>query len=83
MKKTIYAVSDIHGDYMALLQGLKDAGYSEKNENALIISIGDAFDRGTESKEVYEFLNRLKEQGKAIILKGNHTKFFESLNILI
>ena len=77
MKKTIYAVSDIHGDYMALLQGLKDAGYSEKNENALLISIGDAFDRGTESKEVYEFLNRLKEQGKAIILKGNHTKFFE------
>ena len=77
MKKTIYAVSDIHGDYMALLQGLKDAGYSEKNENALLISIGDAFDRGTESKEVYEFLNRLKDQGKAIILKGNHTKFFE------
>lgn len=77
MKKTIYAVSDIHGDYIALLKGLKDAGYSEKNDNALLVSIGDAFDRGPESKEVYEFLNRLKEQGKAIIIKGNHTKFFE------
>ncbi len=76
MKKTIYAVSDIHGDFMALLRGLKDAGFNENDENTLLISLGDTFDRGTESIEVYKFLHRLQEKGKAIILKGNHTNFF-------
>lgn len=76
MKKTIYAVSDIHGDYMALLQGLKNAGYNESDNDNLLISLGDAFDRGYESREVYKFLHRLQEKGKAIILKGNHTNFF-------
>ena len=76
MKKTIYAVSDIHGDYLALMQGLKDAGFDENNPSHLLISLGDAFDRGLESYKVHEYLHRLKEKGKAIIIKVNHTNFF-------
>ena len=75
MKKKIFAVSDIHGDFNALISGLEEAGYDENNENHLLISVGDAFDRGEESLAVYEYLKRLSDKGKAIILKGNHTNF--------
>ena len=37
---------------------------------------GDAFDRGDSSLAVYEYLKRLSDEGKAIVLKGNHTGFF-------
>lgn len=75
MKKKIFAVADIHGDFNALIAGLEEAGYDENDKNNLLISIGDAFDRGEESLAVYEYLKRLSDEGKAIVLKGNHTGF--------
>ena len=76
MKKTIFAVSDIHGEARCLKESLKKAGYNENNPNHLLVSIGDALDRGDECLEVYEYLKRLSDEGKAIVLKGNHTGFF-------
>lgn len=76
MKKTIFAVSDIHGEYKALLETLEKAGFDENNPNHLLISIGDAFDRGDSSLSVYQYLKRLSDNGMAIVLKGNHTSFF-------
>lgn len=76
MKKTIFAVSDIHGEAKCLKESLKKAGYDENNPNHLLVSIGDALDRGDECLEVYEYLKRLFDEGKAIVLKGNHTGFF-------
>lgn len=76
MKKTIFAVSDIHGEYQVLINSLRDAGFDENNPKHLLISLGDAFDRGSESLEVYHYLKRLSDSNKAIILKGNHTNFF-------
>lgn len=76
MKKKIFAVSDIHNDYKALIEGLGEADYDENNPSHLLVSIGDAFDRGNSALAVYEYLKRLSDEGKAIILKGNHTDFF-------
>lgn len=76
MKKKIFAVSDIHGDYEALISSLKEAGYDENNKNHLLISLGDAFDRGEQSLEVYLYLKRLSDENKAVVLKGNHTMMF-------
>ena len=76
MKKKIFAVSDIHGEYEILIKGLKEAGFDEDNPNHLLVSIGDALDRGDECLEVYKYLKRLSDEGKAIVLKGNHTGFF-------
>ena len=76
MKKTIFAVSDIHGEYKCLIESLQKAGYDENNPEHLLISLGDEFDRGDECLAVYEYLKRLSDEGKAIILKGNHTEFF-------
>lgn len=76
MKKKIFAVSDVHGDYEALIKGLEEAGYDENNENHLLISCGDAFDRGDSSLAIYEYFKKLSDENKAIILMGNHTKLF-------
>ena len=76
MKKKIFAVSDIHGEYEILIKGLKEAGFDEDNPEHLLVSVGDAFDRGENALAVYEYLKRLSDEGKAIVLKGNHTGFF-------
>ena len=74
--KDLYVVSDIHGHYDALISSLESAGFDETNENHLLIVIGDIFDRGTQSKEVYKYIRRLVDSGKAIFTKGNHDNMF-------
>lgn len=77
MKKKLFVTSDIHNDYKALIKGLNDAGYDENDENNLLIVIGDIFDRPPgESVAIYEYLKRLIGEGKAIVTRGNHDKFF-------
>ena len=77
MKKKLFVTSDIHNDYKALIKGLNDAGYDENDENNLLIVIGDIFDRPPgESVAIYEYLKRLTGEGKAIVTRGNHEKFF-------
>lgn len=76
MKKKIFATSDIHGNYHALIKALQDAGFDENNDSHLLVVLGDHFDRGTESALVYEYLSRLTEKGKAITIMGNHDLMF-------
>lgn len=76
MKKRIFAVSDIHGNFDALIKGLEEAGYDENDNNNLLVAIGDHFDRGSQSLAVYEYLKRLSDEKKAIILRGNHDNMF-------
>ena len=72
MKKKLFIVSDIHGFYKELIDGLSNAGFDEKNNNHLLIVLGDIFDRGSESLSVYKYLKKLSDDGKALVLKGNH-----------
>lgn len=76
MKKKLFVVSDIHGDYTALAKSLMEAGYNENDENNVLIVCGDMFDRGSESLEVYKQLKRLSDDGKALIIRGNHETMF-------
>lgn len=73
--KNLFIVSDVHGHLKELKLGLEKAGYSSDDENNILIVLGDNFDRGTESLEVYEFLKPLTDEGKAIVLHGNHEDF--------
>lgn len=75
MKKKIFAVSDIHNEYNALIDALNKAGFDENNPAHLLVSIGDAFDRGASAVDVYKYLKKLSDKGSAIVLKGNHTNF--------
>jgi serine/threonine protein phosphatase 1 len=76
MKKTLYFISDMHGNYDATIKALKDSKYDENNPNHLLIVLGDFTDRGTQSLALYKYLYRLTKENKAIVIAGNHTLFF-------
>lgn len=76
MEKNLYVVSDCHGFYDELKESLERAGYDENNKDNLLVDCGDFFDRGDQAVEVYEYYKRLSDEGKAIILLGNHTNMF-------
>ena len=63
---------DIHGCYEPLKE------YFDKNpfnENYNYIFCGDYLDRGTQNKEVLEFLISLKDKKNCVFLEGNHEKW--------
>lgn len=75
MRKELFFTSDIHGYYDELIACLKRSGFNEDNEKHLLVVLGDCFDRGPKSKEVYEYLSRLEDKGRCVITAGNHDKF--------
>ena len=77
-KKKMFIISDIHGFYDEMIKVLEEAGYDENNSEHKLICLGDLTDRGSQSLAVYEYLKRLSDEDKAIILAGNHTLFYVS-----
>ncbi len=65
----LFVISDVHGHFSLLSEALNKAGFDKDNENHLLISCGDYFDRGNENAEVLKFFERLKRK---VLLKGNH-----------
>ena len=72
----LFCVSDIHSHFTPLKKALDEAGFDPNNENHWLISLGDAFDRGSESKEVLEFLMNLERK---VLIKGNHDILLKDL----
>lgn len=68
-----FVFSDVHGEYDALMESLTKAGFDSTNENHILLSLGDNFDRGPDSIKVYNLLI----QNRSICLKGNHCCFLE------
>jgi len=61
MTEEYLIIGDIAGQYEALIELVKQA------PNAIPLGVGDLFDRGPESKKVFEFF---KQNGKSLL--GNH-----------
>ena len=80
MKYTLFVVSDIHGHYDELIEGLKNAGFDKNNHKHKLIVCGDLFDRGYQNVQVFLYLYDLSINHQAIILKGNHELFFNDLD---
>lgn len=76
MKKKLFICSDIHGYYKEMKEALDEAGFNEKNDNHMLIVLGDVWDRGPDALALYEYLKPLTESGKAVVTRGNHEKFF-------
>lgn len=68
-KKKLFVVSDVHGHYTLLKEALDKVGFEPENEEHLLISCGDYFDRGDENYEVLKYFERLKHK---VLLRGNH-----------
>lgn len=69
MGRTLFVVSDVHGFYTELMAALEAAGFDPRNEDHVLVSCGDLFDRGTEPLQVYDFIRGLERK---ILLRGNH-----------
>ena len=73
-----YFVSgDIHGFYDEWQSALKEKGFDISNPEHKIILCGDLFDRGSQPKEIIEFV--LKHKDKVILVRGNHEDLMEQM----
>ena len=73
-----YFVSgDIHGFYDEWQSELKEKGFDISNPEHKIILCGDLFDRGSQPKEIIEFV--LKHKDKVILIRGNHEDLMEQM----
>lgn len=75
-KYKFFVVSDIHGEYDALMRTLQEAGYNPDNEEHFFVAIGDSFDRGPRSRDIYRFFRDLPSQ-RSKFIKGNHDLMFQ------
>ena len=77
MSADLYAIGDIHGS-LESLERLLDQINPDLTRDRLLF-VGDYIDRGPQSKEVVDYIIRLKNlapPGQIICLKGNHEAMF-------
>jgi len=73
-----FVVSDIHGFYNELIDGLRKSGFNKRNKNHTLIVCGDVFDRGPDTVKVYKFLMSIPKS-RCILIRGNHEQLYLSL----
>ena len=72
-----FVSSDIHGFYDVWQNALKDKGFDLNNPEHKIILCGDLFDRGSQPKEIIDFV--LEHKDKVILIRGNHEDLMEQM----
>lgn len=73
-----FVVSDIHSFAWELKAALRAAGFQKRNKNHTLIVLGDVFDRGNETIEVYNYLMSIPKK-RRILIRGNHEDLYEEL----
>ncbi len=63
---SVYAVSDLHGQYEVFIRGLEKIGFSDSDE---LYVIGDAVDRGPDGIKLLQYI---KERSNMTLILGNH-----------
>jgi hypothetical protein len=82
----VYAISDVHGMYDALLKLLTENHLTDANGHwtagtALLVVVGDSIDKGAQSIDVLDEWIRLQPEaeaagGRVLVLLGNHEAEF-------
>lgn len=72
-----FVSSDIHGFFDEWQNALKDKGFDLNDPEHKIIICGDLFDRGSQPKEIIDFV--LKHKDKVILIRGNHEDLMEQM----
>jgi len=70
--KKYFIFSDVHGEYDALLESLGKAGFNSNDNEHILVSLGDSFDRGSQNDKVLEFLFNYFSKKRLLLIEGNH-----------
>ena len=66
-----FAVSDCHGFFNELMTALDTAGFDINNPEHTLVVCGDLFDRGSQPREIFDFVKSLPKE-RFIYIRGNH-----------
>lgn len=67
-----FVLADPHSFYNIMMKELEAKGFDINNNEHKVIICGDAFDRGNESIEMFDFIKKLHKQNRLIYIRGNH-----------
>ena len=76
--KKYFVVSDTHSFATILKESLEKAGFDINNSNHILIILGDVFDRGDETLEMYDFIKSISKD-RLILVRGNHEYLYLEL----
>ena len=72
MSKKWFVTSDVHSFLDELMVALNEKGFEKDNPDHILCICGDLFDRGNQTRELFEFVKELQEQDRLIYVAGNH-----------
>ncbi len=77
--KRLYVIGDIHGrlDLLQRMCGLVNADIGSRDQDSLVVTLGDYIDRGPDSRGVIDYLLSGPFAGQFVGLKGNHEALLE------
>lgn len=67
-----YVTSDVHGYFRELKKALTEKVFFDDKEPHKLIVCGDLYDRGTQAREMQDFILDLLSKDEVILVKGNH-----------
>ena len=67
-----FVTSDVHSFFDELMIALNDKGFDKNNKEHVLCVCGDLFDRGTQPRQLFEFVKELQVQNRLIYVTGNH-----------
>lgn len=73
-----FVTSDIHGFFDEFQHALDATDFDPGNADHVLIICGDAFDRGSQPLEIYDFLREIPKERK-ILIRGNHELLLKEL----
>lgn len=72
MGKKFFVTSDVHSFLDELTVVLNEKGFEKDNPDHILCVCGDLFDRGTQPRQLFEFVKELQEQDRFVYVTGNH-----------
>lgn len=79
--KKYFVFSDVHGHFDILVKSLENHGFELENEEHILLSLGDWFDRGQQNLKLVGFIKYFSRVKRLISIRGNHDDFL--LNFLL
>lgn len=67
-----FAVSDVHGFYLNLINALAEKGFNPDDPGHKLVICGDLLDRGPEAVQMQNYVLDLMEKDRVVLVKGNH-----------